>query len=87
MPPPNSLRKRVGSQSPIFPVSLRAGVLGDGWLPLTAQAMAFQLQKGTSREDSYLLAWDYTLKAIGVSPRYLNLGRMDVAMPCFLSSP
>jgi hypothetical protein len=34
----------------VDPVSLRAGVLGDGWLPLTAQAMAFQLQKGTSRE-------------------------------------
>jgi hypothetical protein len=34
----------------VDPVSLRVGVLGDGWLPLTAQAMAFQLQKGTSRE-------------------------------------
>jgi hypothetical protein len=36
------------------PVSLRAGVVGDGWLPLTAQAMAYQLQRGTSRdaEDS-----------------------------------
>lgn len=34
----------------VDPVSLRAGVVGDGWLPLTAQAMAFQLQKGTSRE-------------------------------------
>jgi len=34
----------------IDPVSLRVGVVGDGWLPLTAQAMAFQLQKGTSRE-------------------------------------
>ena len=31
-------------------VSLRAGVLGDGWLPLTAQAMAYQLQRGTSRD-------------------------------------
>jgi hypothetical protein len=34
----------------VDPVSLRAGIIGDGWLPLTAQAMAFQLQKGTSRE-------------------------------------
>jgi len=32
-------------------VSLRAGVVGDGWLPLTAQAMAFQLQKGTMRDQ------------------------------------
>ena len=32
------------------PVSLRTGVVGDGWLPLTAQAMAYQLQRGTSRD-------------------------------------
>ena len=31
-------------------VSLRAGVVGDGWLPRTARAMAHELQKGTSRE-------------------------------------
>lgn len=31
-------------------VSLRAGVLGDGWLPRTAQAMAFECQRGPSRE-------------------------------------
>jgi len=31
-------------------VSLRAGVVGDGWLPLTAQVMAHQLSQGTSRE-------------------------------------
>ena len=31
-------------------MSLRAGVVGDGWLPLTAQAMAHQLQRGTSRD-------------------------------------
>ena len=31
-------------------VSLRAGVVGDGWLPGTAKAMAFLLQQGTSRE-------------------------------------
>lgn len=34
----------------VDPVSLRAGVVGDGWLPLTAQAMAYQLQRGTSRD-------------------------------------
>src|SRR5579883_1346317 len=32
------------------PVSLRAGVVEKGWLPHTAQAMAFLMQQGTSRE-------------------------------------
>ena len=31
-------------------VSLRAGVVGDGWLPHTARAMAHAVQQGTSRE-------------------------------------
>ena len=31
-------------------VSLRAGVVDDGWLPHTARAMAHQVQRGTSRE-------------------------------------
>ena len=31
-------------------VSLRAGVVGDGWLPRTARAMAHAIQQGTSRE-------------------------------------
>ena len=31
-------------------VSLRAGTVGDGWLPGTARAMAHEVQKGTSRE-------------------------------------
>lgn len=31
-------------------VSLRCGVVGEGWLPGTAQAMAHQLQQGTARE-------------------------------------
>ena len=31
-------------------ISLRAGVVGDGWLPGTARAMAHLLQQGTSRE-------------------------------------
>jgi len=34
----------------VDPVSLRAGVVGDGWLPRTARAMAHEVQKGTSRE-------------------------------------
>src|SRR5205809_7573271 len=31
-------------------VSLRAGVVGDGWLPHTARVMAHAMQQGTSRE-------------------------------------
>lgn len=31
-------------------VSLRTGVVGDGWLPRTARAMAHAVQQGTSRE-------------------------------------
>jgi hypothetical protein len=31
-------------------VSLRAGVVGDGWLPKTARAMSYAVQQGTSRE-------------------------------------
>lgn len=31
-------------------ISLRTGAIGDGWLPGTAQAMAYCLQLGTSRE-------------------------------------
>ncbi|MFC1482189.1 hypothetical protein ACFL51_00125 [Myxococcota bacterium] len=34
----------------VDPISMRAGVIGAGWLPRTAQAMAHALQKGTSRE-------------------------------------
>jgi hypothetical protein len=34
----------------IDPVSLRLGVVGRGWLPHTARAMAFLLQQGTARE-------------------------------------
>ena len=31
-------------------ISLRAGIIGDGWLPMTARSMAHSLQRGTSRE-------------------------------------
>ncbi len=34
----------------VDPVSLRAGVVEDGWLPRTARAMAHAVQQGTSRE-------------------------------------
>lgn len=34
----------------VDPVSLRAGVVGDGWLPRTARAMTHAVQQGTSRE-------------------------------------
>ncbi|MCP4486930.1 MAG: ISKra4 family transposase, partial [Gammaproteobacteria bacterium] len=34
----------------VDPVSLRAGVVGDGWLPNAARAMAHKVQQGTSRE-------------------------------------
>ena len=31
-------------------VSLRAGGVGDGWLPRTARAMSYAVQQGTARE-------------------------------------
>lgn len=34
----------------VDPVSLRAGVVADGWLPHTARVMAHTVQQGTSRE-------------------------------------
>jgi hypothetical protein len=34
----------------VDPVSVRAGVVGDGWLPHTARVMSHEVQKGTSRE-------------------------------------
>ena len=34
----------------VDPVSLRSGVVGDGWLPNAARAMAHTVQQGTSRE-------------------------------------
>lgn len=34
----------------VDPVSLRVGVVGDGWLPHAARAMAFLIQQGTARE-------------------------------------
>jgi hypothetical protein len=46
------LYRKVGERNAkvIDMISLRAGVIGDGWLPRTAQAMAHLHQQGTSRE-------------------------------------
>jgi len=47
-----ALYREVGKRNAkvVDAVSLRAGVVEDGWLPQTAQAMAHQVQQGTSRE-------------------------------------
>ena len=47
-----SLYREVGQRNAkvVDPVSLRAGVIADGWLPRTASAMAHQVQQVTSRE-------------------------------------
>ena len=47
-----SLYREVGRRNAkvVDAVSLRAGVVGDGWLPRTARAMAHEVQKATSRE-------------------------------------
>lgn len=47
-----SLYRRDGERNAkvIDAISLRAGVVADGWLPQTARAMAFQVQQGTARE-------------------------------------
>jgi hypothetical protein len=47
-----ALYRQVGQRNAktVDPVSLRAGVVGDGWLPGAAGAMAFLLAQGTSRE-------------------------------------
>lgn len=37
-------------QRTVDPVSLRVGVVGDGWLPHAARSMAFLIQQGTARE-------------------------------------
>ncbi|MFH1919573.1 MAG: ISKra4 family transposase [Planctomycetota bacterium] len=51
-PAVRSLYREVGKRNAktADPIALRAGAIGDGWLPRTAAAMAHELQKGTSRE-------------------------------------
>jgi hypothetical protein len=43
-------RKKTRNGETLDPVSVRAGVVGEGWLPRTARAMAHLLAQGTSRE-------------------------------------
>jgi hypothetical protein len=43
-------RKPGRNGATLDPVSVRAGVVADGWLPHTARAMAHLLAQGTSRE-------------------------------------
>jgi hypothetical protein len=43
-------RKTERNGDTLDPVSVRAGVVDDGWLPHTARAMAHMLAQGTSRE-------------------------------------
>lgn len=47
-----SLYREVGERKgpTIDPVSVRAGVVGEGWLPGVAKEMAYEIQKGPSRE-------------------------------------
>lgn len=47
-----SLFRKCGERNAqvVDPVSLRAGVVADGWLPRTARAMAHDVQSATSRE-------------------------------------
>ncbi len=47
-----SLYRRDGERNGkvVDAVSLRAGVIADGWLPQTARAMAHHVQRGTARE-------------------------------------
>jgi hypothetical protein len=49
---PRSVYRRDGERNGkvVDTVSLRAGVVGDGWLPQTARAMAHHVQRGTPRE-------------------------------------
>ena len=43
-------RKTERSGATLDPVSVRAGVVADGWLPYMARAMAHLIGQGTSRE-------------------------------------
>ena len=47
-----ALYRKLGERNAavVDAISLRAGVIADGWLPMAARAMAHKLQSGTSRE-------------------------------------
>ena len=45
-----TIYRPAGGGRTIDPVSLRLGVVGDGWLPHAARSMAFLVQQGTPRE-------------------------------------
>ena len=49
---PRALYRELGAGNAptVDAISLRAGVIGDGWAPQTARAMAHELQKAPSRE-------------------------------------
>jgi hypothetical protein len=49
---PRSLYRREGQRNSkvVDTISLRAGVVADGWLPQTARAMAHHVQGGTARD-------------------------------------
>ena len=49
---PRTLYVKAGQKNgqTVDPVSLRAGVVGDGWLPATARAIAHLVQSATSRD-------------------------------------
>ena len=52
---PRALYRELGAGNAptVDAISLRAGVIGDGWLPQTARAMAHELQKAPSREGEH----------------------------------
>ena len=56
------------------PVSLRAGVVGRGWLPRTARVMAHEVQQGTSRDAATTAAeygrLPYSRSSFGVYPDF-----------------
>ena len=58
----------------VDPVSLRAGVVGRGWLPRTARVMAHEVQQGTSR-DAAATAEEY-----GRLPYPARLNRWRLAL-------
>lgn len=49
---PRTLYRKLGERcgATVDPSSLRIGVVGDGWLPSTAQAMAWECQRAPARE-------------------------------------